>query len=262
MSVISRFNTEPLPVHLINQIYAGTSGLVLPVANKTLFPPEFRNRSRLSFYASLYNSIEVNSSFYRIPMKKTTARWETEVPDHFRFSFKMFRDITHNKGLVFDEQVLNRFMESINGVQTKRGALLVQLPPGTGYDPAQLELLLTRIIADDPDRSWKLNVEFRNSAWYNKDCFALLEALGVGLVLHDMPRSIPPSFEPWTDFAYLRFHGIAGDYRGSYSKDNLQPYADTVNRWLARGKSVYIYFNNTIGEALINLNDFLSGFNV
>ena len=242
---------DPLP-----KFYAGTSGLVLPVPNKQHYPPEFREGSRLSYYASLCNSIEINSSFYKIPLKKTTASWEASVPENFSFSFKIYKEISHKKELEFDESMLARFMDSISGINVKKGALLLQLPPGTALLRKQLQKLLKKIIKEDPQRSWKLNVEFRNPSWYTKEIFSLLTDLQVGLVIHDIPKSITPSLEPWTDFVYLRFHGVAGDYRGSYNIEQLEPYSKNVHVWLKNNKTVFVYFNNTIGEAFSNLQSF------
>src|SRR4051812_43057690 len=94
----------------LGQFYSGISGLVLPVPNKSLYPPEFRETSRLTYYASLFNSIEINSSFYKVPIAKTVNKWTTEVPDHFKFTYKLWREITHNKELLFNANDVDRFM--------------------------------------------------------------------------------------------------------------------------------------------------------
>src|ERR1700744_2308217 len=109
--------------------FAGTSGLGLPVPNKSHYPAEFTNKSRLCYYASLFNSIEVNSSFYKIPQAKTIRKWAADVPDGFRFTFKLWRGITHQKELLFDPADIGRFMEAIDAAGNHKGCLLVQLPP-------------------------------------------------------------------------------------------------------------------------------------
>ncbi len=83
-----------------NTFYSGTSGLVLPVP-KLLYPAEFQDKSRLTYYASLFNSIEINSSFYKIPQIPTVCKWAESVPDNFQFTFKLSKAITHAKGLEF-----------------------------------------------------------------------------------------------------------------------------------------------------------------
>src|SRR5665213_2948074 len=90
-------------------IYTGTSGLVLPLPNRRSFPPEFHDKSRLEIYASLFNSVEINSSFYKVPMASTVQKWAALVPENFKFTFKLWRDITHNKELTFDSADIGRF---------------------------------------------------------------------------------------------------------------------------------------------------------
>lgn len=100
--------------------YSGTSGLVLPVKNKQFYPVAFQDKSRLTYYASLFNSIEINSSFYKIPMPSTVAKWAERVLEHFRFTFKLWREITHVKGLAFDPVNVERFMYTIDQIGNKK----------------------------------------------------------------------------------------------------------------------------------------------
>jgi uncharacterized protein YecE (DUF72 family) len=107
--------------------YSGISGLQTPIPKRD-FAPEFADKSRLTFYASLFNSIEINSSFYKIPIAKTLSKWCTEVPGDFKFTFKLWQGITHNKGLAFNPDDVFKFIEVINVVGSKKGCLLVQFP--------------------------------------------------------------------------------------------------------------------------------------
>jgi len=234
--------------------YSGTSGLVLPVPNKQAFPPEFRERSRLCYYASLFNSIEVNSSFYKVPMGATVKRWLDDVPDNFKFTFKLWRDITHNKGGIFDPQAVAHFMNVINNAGGKKGSLLVQFPPSFRADNLpQFTNLLQCIRQTDPDNSWQTAVEFRHVSWYQDKTYYLLDQYQMGMVIHDMPASATPMMATEVDFIYARFHGPGGKYSGGYPDDFLQEYAGYIKNWLADGKTVYAYFNNTIGDAVANL---------
>lgn len=243
------------------QFYSGTSGLVLPVANKQAFPPDFKDKSRLTYYASLFNSLEVNSSFYKIPMAATTKRWSAEVPDNFRFTFKLFREITHNKALAFEDALVEKFMYVIDQVGHKKGALLVQFPASIKYEShVQLDKLLISIHRFNQANEWDLCIEFRHLSWYRKETFRLLSRYKAAVVIHDMPASAPPLIDPWTDFVYVRFHGPAGDYKGGYTDDVLQEYAKKINGWMKEGKTIYTYFNNTIGDALkdlMTINDYI-----
>jgi uncharacterized protein YecE (DUF72 family) len=108
--------------------YSGISGLVLPVPNKTHYPAEFQDKSRLCYYASLFNSIEVNSSFYKVPQSKTVAKWVADVPASFKFTFKLWREISHVKGLAFNPADVQRFMQAIDTAGEKKGCLLDPVP--------------------------------------------------------------------------------------------------------------------------------------
>lgn len=146
--------------HQQHLLYTGTSGLVLPVPNKLSYPPAFRDKSRLTYYSSLFNSIEVNSSFYKVPMASTVKKWAAGVPEDFQFTFKMHREITHHKGMAFDVSQVAYFLKTIASVGPKKGCLLVQFPASTTIAQAgQLEKLLHAIRKNDPENEWKLAVE-------------------------------------------------------------------------------------------------------
>lgn len=235
--------------------FSGTSGLLLPVRNKLFYPPEFQDKSRLCFYGSLMNSIEVNSSFYKIPMASTVQRWSTEVPGDFRFSYKLFKEITHNKGLAFDPELIKKFMNVIAAAGDKKGCLLVQLPPSVRIGNLKQLMLLTEILREnDPAEEWQIAVEFRHVSLYHEDVYGMLENQRMAMVIQDKPPAVTPMLESELPFVYLRFHGPEGSYRGSYETDLLAEYAGYINDWLAEGKTVYTYFNNTMGEAVANLN--------
>ncbi len=239
--------------------FSGLSGLQLNIP-KFLYPEAFQNGSRLTYYSSLFNSIEINSSFYKIPQQTTVAKWADEVPRGFRFTFKLFKEITHNKDVSFENEFVEQFFKSINAVKEKKGCVLVQFPPSVGKEySAKLNKLL-HCINETNDDNWRIAIEFRNKSWYNKTTFDLLNYFKAALVIQDIPKSATPLINHESDFLYIRFHGPTGNYRDSYSEDFLMEYATCVNEWIAVGKTVFMYFNNTMGEALNNLktiNSFL-----
>ena len=251
------------------ECWIGTSGLVLPVSTKAAFPAAFRDQPRLAYYAALFNSLEVNSSFYRTPMAATFEKWASIVPDHFQFTVKLSRDITHAKDFAYDPKGIDVFIKAANHIGAKKGCLLIQFPPGLRRNETtilQLQELLHQVWESDPEHAWKWAVEFRHPSWYHDVVYRLLDKCGASLVLHDMPASaiaVPPSVfaalpsaisGPTSNpgFIYIRFHGPLGDYRGGYSPEILQSYATSIRAWQAQGKDIYVYFNNTIGDAVAN----------
>ncbi len=228
--------------------FIGTSNITLPVANKKEFPEAFKGSSRLTYYASLFNTVEINSTFYKIPRAKTIIRWTEEVPREFRFTFKLNREITHDKERVCNPVVIKNFMQIINNVETQKGCLLVQFPASVHHNPSYLECLLFTI--NEHNQSWKVCIEFRHPSWYNDTIFQLLSRYGSTLVIHDMFTSILSQEELDTGFVYLRFHGPAGDYRGGYNPDMLDRCSAKIATSILQGKMVFAYFNNTMGNAL------------
>lgn len=243
------------------QYYSGTSGLVLPVKNKSFYPEAFQEKSRLTYYGSLFNSIEINSSFYKLPRLVTLQKWTHEVPEGFRFTVKLLKDITHAKDLLFDEGLLKTFLEAIHIPDDNKGCLLIQFPPGLKRSAIrQLQHLLQVISQDQLSAHWNLNVEFRDASWYREETFELIAQYRCGLVIHDKTGSAAPMEDPGTDFVYLRFHGPQGNYRGSYDDAFLHEYATYIREWIDSGRDVYVYFNNTMGDAIRNLmtlNDYV-----
>ena len=237
----------------MSNFYVGTSGLVLPVPNKQHFPEAYRAGTRLSYYASLFNSLEVNSTFYKIPRPATFAKWASEVPEEFRFTVKLWRGITHEPGLQFLAGDVHRFLDAARELGSRKGCLLVQLPPGAQADRMEeLGRLLEAIGLADSAGTWRIAVEFRHRSWYRPETSDLLDRYKAGMVLHDMPASKRESPGGRTLFIYLRYHGLNGDYKGSYPEDMLLRDARRIKSWLEEKREVYVYFNNTIGDALLN----------
>lgn len=244
-----------------HRIFTGASGLVLPVPNKLCYPPEFQDKSRLAYYGSLFNSIEINSSFYKVPMAATVKKWAESVPEDFRFTFKLWRDITHNKELAFNPDDVFLFIERLAAVNSQKGCLLIQFPPSNSSTNLRaLERLLRTLEIANEGHNWQLAFEFRHSSWYNDDLYQLLENYKSTLVVHDIPASATPTLNLTSDEVYVRFHGPNGGYRGSYPDDFLYEYAQYITEWYDEGKTIYVYFNNTMGDAvnnLIKLNSYL-----
>ncbi|RZK39321.1 MAG: DUF72 domain-containing protein [Pedobacter sp.] len=241
------------------KFFCGTSGLMLPVPNKLFYPDEFKDKSRLQFYSSLMNSIEINSSFYKVPMPSTVKKWAAEVPDHFRFTFKLHKDITHTKHLAFAPSEVEKFFSVIAEVGEKKGCLLVQFPPAIRIGNfSQLRNLAKVIHEHNQHFGWKTALEFRHQSLYTEEVYELLEEFNLGMVLHDKTPAPNLNIDQYVEFRYLRFHGPIGDYRSSYPDDVLYEYAEQVSEWILEGKEVYTYFNNTMGNALSNLNLFSS----
>jgi uncharacterized protein YecE (DUF72 family) len=105
----------------------------------------------------------------------------------------------------------------------------------------------------DPGHMWKVAIEFRSQSWYNEGVYELLDFYSATVVIQDKLTGVIPPVNYKSDLVYVRFHGPAGNYRGSYSDEFLEEYATYVKEWIEDGKTVSVYFNNTMGEAFQNL---------
>lgn len=234
-------------------IWLGTSNIVLPVPNKAFFPEEFQNKSRLHYYSSLFNSLEVNSSFYKIPMPQTVTKWANDVPKHFRFTFKLWKGITHAKELEYNPEDIDKFFKSVSMIGEKKGCILVQFPRSIKYSLfSKVQRLFLDLQNCKENDGWRIAIEFRDKTWYRDEVYALLERNQLSLVQHDMPDSHIAFPDLYSEVIFLRFHGEEGNYRGSYSDEFLAEYSSHIKDWLNEGKTVFAYFNNTIGDAYKN----------
>ena len=233
--------------------YSGTSGLDLPVP-RSQYPLEFRGKSRLEYYSSLFNSLEVNSIFYKLPRSSTVVNWAESVPDNFRFTFKVSKTITHVKDLQFSVKDVDDFIKVVENIGEKKGCLLAQFPPSLKIEKLdRLQKLLETLGEATHNSGWELAVEFRDPSWYEQEVNELLTEFDAAMVLQDMPKSAPPFSFVSGDFVYLRFHGPEPRYRGDYSNEFLKRYAQYIKKWIKEKKTVYAYFNNTVGAAVENL---------
>ena len=230
----------------------GTSGIVVP-GNTESRPTQYADKSRLTYYASLFNTVEINSTFRKTPRLSTFEKWRDEVPVDFKITVKLLKDFTHVKKLEIALENLEAFLEAANHVGDKKGSLLIQFPGSiTSEYFERVQQLLDKLHQLDRNNNWLKAVELRSTTWYNNDTYRMLRSFRASMVLHDMPKSNNLSLEQEFPFFYLRYHGPKGDYRGSYTDAFLQEQADKIRPLLAQGKDVYVYFNNTMGQAYDN----------
>jgi uncharacterized protein YecE (DUF72 family) len=189
----------------------------------------------------VFDTVEVNNSFYRLPEAATFANWAARAPMRFLFAVKASRFLTHMKKLKDPDEPVARFFDRARALGRHLGPVLYQLPPGLKLDLPRLAYFL-RILPPDVRHV----VEFRDPSWYTDDVFALLTERGAALCVHDMPGSATGRVRVGP-FVYVRFHGASGRYDGSYGDDQLLSWASWLEEQRGRGDDVYAYFNNDVG---------------
>ena len=195
----------------------------------------------LEHYASVFDTVEINNSFYRLPEAATFARWGARVPMRFLFAVKASRYLTHMKKLKDPEEPVDRLFSRMRYLGRHLGPVLYQLPPGFSVDLSRLEHFLHVL----PRKSSHV-VEFRDPSWYTDAVFDLLHRHGVALCLHDMRGSATGQLRVGP-VVYVRFHGPTGHYHGGYPAERLRSWAEWMRAQLDRGTDVYAYFNNDVG---------------
>ena len=200
------------------------------------FYPEDLPPSRwLEFYAGRFDTVELNSSFYRFPTHKTVARWRRAAPAGFVYTVKAPRRITHIER--FSEPASVRALyEVVADLQESLGALLFQMPPSLSYRPETL-----RRILDALDPRFDNALEFRHPSWWQSDVYQALDEVGAIFVSVSAP-DLPDEYLETAGKAYLRFHGSGAWYRYRYREEELREWARRVRA--GRARRVYAYFNN------------------
>jgi len=233
-------------------IRIGTSNGYMP-GNKLTFPPAYQLKSRLHYYSTLFNTVEVNSCFYKTPLRSTYEKWAKDVPEDFRFTLKLSKDITHSKELSGDLACMNSFLQASTGLGNKKGCLLIQFPSKITIEHFnQVEQILSELRLYDPAHEWRKAIEFRNNSWYIGETTELLNEYNATMVLHDFSKAKNSTLMGNANFVYMRFHGPRGNYQDSYDERALDEKAEMIRELQLSGKDVFVYFNNTAGSAFEN----------
>ena len=227
------------------RIHIGCSGWVYKHWRGIFYPDGLPQKRWYESYAEEFDTVEINASFYRLPLATTFEAWRDKAPEGFHYAVKVNRFITHMKKLLHCKAEVDRFIELARPLGNKLGPLLYQLPPSLHKDIKRLENFLTWLPHD-----LKQVVEFRHKSWYDEEVLKLLDEHGIGFVAHDLKGLLSPRWASGST-AYVRFHGSGGKYWGRYSDEALTKWADWCIDQARQGRSVWCYFNNDIhGHAL------------
>ena len=226
-------------------IHIGCSGWVYKHWRGILYPEGLPQKRWFERYAEDFDTVEINASFYRLPLASTFDSWREKAPEGFRYAVKVNRFITHLKKLMGVDEEVREFAALARWLEHSLGPLLYQLPPSLKRDLGRLEAFLKVIPTD------LANVfEFRNPDWYDPETYALLDRYGASFCVHDMPGSKTERIAVGP-IAYVRFHGGEGKYWGRYSDEGLLSWTDWLIEQARSGRSCWCYFNNDIhGHAI------------
>ncbi|MDD5448816.1 MAG: DUF72 domain-containing protein [Actinomycetota bacterium] len=222
------------------KFYIGTSGFHYLHWVGPFYPPCAKPDEFLSHYASFFDTLEINNSFYRLPEEKTLVEWREKVSPDFVFSVKASRYITHMKKLKEVGEPLGNFIRRVGTLGEKLGPILFQLPPRWKVDVERLESFLEEL---PRGRGRGYAFEFRDTSWFHPGVYQALERFGCSFCIYELSGVRSPNVLT-ADFAYVRLHGPGGAYEGKYTKKALSGWAEIFSGWVEEGRDVYCYFDN------------------
>jgi len=249
-------------MRILSDLLFGTSGWLY----KEWVGPFYEDAKKMfSYYARFFNTVEINSTFYRYPSESTVHGLTRTSPKDFIFSAKMPKLITHQKRLDLSMDVksdLSRFLELLEPLNArgKLGCILIQLPPSFIYkrDSDNLEAFLEIL-----PEGYEFAIEFRNTSWMRKETWTMLKEHNVAYCIVDEPL-LPPKVQVTADFAYFRWHGrgVRPWYDYHYDEKELREWVPKIEKVRGKVKKLYGYFNNHYhGYAIENCIEILEMLN-
>ncbi len=200
-------------------VYAGTSGYSYKEWKGPFYPEKLPAGDMLSFYAKRLPAVEINNTFYRLPKESVLDGWASQVPEHFRFSIKASRRITHFKRLKDVGEETAYLLRVLGTLGPMLGVILFQLPPNLKRDRDRLEAFLDLLPARAP-----VAFEFRHPSWFDDDVIGLLRDRGCALCLADTDDEVEtPSLVNTGPLGYLRLR------RADYSDQDLEIWVQRVH---------------------------------
>ncbi len=231
-------------------VYIGTSGWHYDHWKGPFYPAGTGSSDFLKLYAEHFRSVEINSSFYRLPDEKTLRTWAATVSEDFIFTVKASRYITHRKKLKDPETTLPKLLERIKVLGERLGPVLFQLPPNWNCNAERLRDFLKALPG-----GYRYAFEFRDPSWFTAKINGLLKDRNAACCIYDFngrqsPRTVT------ADFVYIRLHGPGGAYEGRYGTVTLQQWTERIHEWRSSGNTVYCYFDNDqAGYAAMNAKE-------
>jgi uncharacterized protein YecE (DUF72 family) len=221
-------------------VRVGTSGWVYPHWRGLFYPEKLAQRRWLGWYSAVFDTVEINNSFYRLPSAAAFETWREQAPEGFLYAVKASRFLTHMKKLKDPESSIQLLFERIRGLGNRLGPILYQLPPRWRLDLARFEVFLAAL-----PQTFVHAIEFREPSWLTERVFQLMQRYGVAHCIHDMGYIGVP-IRLTARASYVRFHG-GRSHSGSYEDHVLKQWAHIIETWATDGIDVYAYFNNDVG---------------
>ena len=232
--------------------HIGCSGFQYRHWKPIFYPEKLAQKNWFLYYASHYDTVELNVTFYRFPDMKMVDGWYVKSPPNFIFTVKAPRIITHYKKLNGTEELVADFYNVIGtGLKEKLGCVLFQFPPFFSYSPERLEKIIASV-----NTSFTNVIEFRHSSWWQTEVYQKLGDHNISFCGMSHPL-LPTTILHNTPVLYYRMHGVPDLYRSRYSIEVLHEIVNEISG-MQKLQKVYIYFNNDIdGSAIFNSRELI-----
>ena len=201
------------------RLLAGASGYSFKEWKGVFYPADLKADDMLTYYAERLATVEINSSFYRMPKTEVLANWAATTPAHFRFAIKASRRITHISRIKAESatEPLGYLYRNLAALGAKRGPVLFQLPPNLKKDLPRLQEFLSLLPADH-----RATFEFRSDTWFTDDVYTALKEAGAALCLSEREDNAPPPLVETATWGYVRLR------LEEYSDDALKAWVSTL----------------------------------
>lgn len=217
----------------------GCSGFNYQDWKEIFYPKGLSQKKWLEHYCTVFNTVELNVTFYRLPKDSTFDKWYDETPDRFVFTLKGSRYITHSKRLSDPEKPLERFFSGALRLKKKLRMVLWQLPPSFQVDHERLRHFFQALRRYPAGNTF----EFRHQSWITDDVIDLCREHKACLCMADSPGFLD-DLPVTSDHVYIRRHGREGRYDSCYTEHELIKDAQRIKEYRKAGKNVLVYFNN------------------
>lgn len=249
---------DVMPGNTLASIRTGCSGWSYKGWVGPFYPSGTKTEEMLRLYSRVFNTVEVDSTFYGQPSLSTVKKWKDSVPEDFLFTVKMPGIITHERKLSGSGAQVQLFLESIRGFGEKLSMVLIQLPPSMKYDDSFRAFAdFVELLPDDV----RFAVEFRDETWFREDVYSIMRKRGVTMAWSEIP-SVSMVGSMTTSSLYLRLVGDRNideaDF-GSIRRDRsavISEWADRVKHVLEKIDDAFVFTNNHFqgfGPATANL---------
>ncbi len=225
-------------------ILIGTQGFSYKDWVGAFYPPRTSPKDYLSFYSKLFDTVELDTTFYAAPRESAVENWRAHTPRTFQFSCKLPQVITHQKHLLDAQLELDDFVRRVDTLDDRLGPLLIQMPPQFHYPEIDKLKLFLELLPD----KFQFAIEFRHRSWIRADVYDLLRAHNVAWVMLDLSY-MPKTFQVTADFVYIRWIGQRKAFE-KYDRlqadrsDDLEQWARVIQHLPASVQTVYGYFND------------------